>query len=228
VEEVEAAEDRGFRDGPAAGRWLGRPTRNLLVDALMRPCVVEVGARRVSGERNRSSRYPRTGRRARPSAYPVAKRGDGRGKARHQAQGHRGVLCSSRTRVNRPVERPSHGVPSRMAVVANTASPRKGYALPYRPRRRAFFVPEKLLFGTSICAGSGPFLTVEPAWSRLRLRVRSTTSAATPEDETRPSGRGSPPDRSRHRRKRTIYDRARILMGLCSRCRRSENRGPAG
>ena len=41
---VEAAEDGGFLDRPADGRWFGRPARNLLADALVRPCVVEVGA----------------------------------------------------------------------------------------------------------------------------------------------------------------------------------------
>jgi hypothetical protein len=46
-----------------------------------------------------------SGRRARPSAGPVAQRGDGRGKAGHQAHGHHGVLGPSRTRVNRPDER---------------------------------------------------------------------------------------------------------------------------
>ena len=41
---VEAAEDRGFRDRPADGRWFGRAARNLLADALVRPGVVEIGA----------------------------------------------------------------------------------------------------------------------------------------------------------------------------------------
>jgi hypothetical protein len=51
----------GFLDRSADGRWCGRPARNLLADALMRPCVVEVGAG-SSGERHRSRRYPRMGR----------------------------------------------------------------------------------------------------------------------------------------------------------------------
>jgi len=40
---VEAAEDGGFRDRSTNGRWFGRPNRNLLADALVRPRIVEVG-----------------------------------------------------------------------------------------------------------------------------------------------------------------------------------------
>jgi hypothetical protein len=61
-----------------------------------------------------------SGRRARSSAEPVAKRGNRRGNAERQALGYRCLLGSSRMQSTGPSNDESHGVSSRMAVAVTT------------------------------------------------------------------------------------------------------------